>query len=87
MRRMADRIRGTNDAKSIGRAESSGRFRMLNSAVLHLATITEIGTPVAAVSALAKREEVAGVPDAAREGTASGQQKEAVPAVADDRVR
>jgi len=46
------RIHGTNDAKSIGRAESSGCFRMLNSAVLHLASITPIGTPVAVVSAL-----------------------------------
>jgi lipoprotein-anchoring transpeptidase ErfK/SrfK len=46
------RIHGTNDAKSIGRAESSGCFRMLNSAVLHLASITEIGTPVTVVGAL-----------------------------------
>jgi hypothetical protein len=48
------RIHGTNDAKSIGRAESSGCFRMLNSAALHLASITPIGTPVAVVSALPK---------------------------------
>jgi lipoprotein-anchoring transpeptidase ErfK/SrfK len=46
------RIHGTNDAKSIGRAESSGCFRMLNSAVLHLASITEVGTPVTVVSSL-----------------------------------
>jgi lipoprotein-anchoring transpeptidase ErfK/SrfK len=46
------RIHGTNDASSIGRAESSGCFRMLNSAVLHLASITEIGTPVSVISAL-----------------------------------
>jgi hypothetical protein len=46
------RIHGTNDAKSIGRAESSGCFRMLNSAVLHLASVTAIGTPVTVVSAL-----------------------------------
>jgi lipoprotein-anchoring transpeptidase ErfK/SrfK len=43
------RIHGTNDAKSIGRAESSGCFRMLNSAVMHLASITEIGTSVTVV--------------------------------------
>jgi len=46
------RIHGTNDANSIGRAESSGCIRMLNSAVLHLASITDIGTPVTVVSAL-----------------------------------
>ena len=46
------RIHGTNDAKSIGRAESSGCFRMLNASVLHLASVTEIGTPVTVVSAL-----------------------------------
>lgn len=46
------RIHGTNDAKSIGGAESSGCFRMLNSAVLHLASITEVGTPVTVVDAL-----------------------------------
>jgi lipoprotein-anchoring transpeptidase ErfK/SrfK len=33
------RIHGTNDAKSIGQAQSSGCFRMLNTAVLHLASI------------------------------------------------
>ena len=33
------RIHGSNDAKSIGRAASSGRFRMLNAHVLHLASI------------------------------------------------
>jgi lipoprotein-anchoring transpeptidase ErfK/SrfK len=46
------RIHGTNDAKSIGGAESSGCFRMLNSAVLHLASVTEIGTPVTVITSL-----------------------------------
>ena len=46
------RIHGTNDAKSIGRAQSSGCFRMLNANVLHLASITEIGTKVTVVSSL-----------------------------------
>ena len=46
------RIHGTNDVKSIGQAQSSGCFRMLNSAVLHLASIAEVGTPVAVVSSL-----------------------------------
>jgi hypothetical protein len=36
----------TNDVKSIGRAQSSGCFRMLNSAVLHLASLAETGTTV-----------------------------------------
>jgi lipoprotein-anchoring transpeptidase ErfK/SrfK len=46
------RIHGTNDVKSIGRAQSSGCFRMLNSAVLHLAAIAEIGTNVTVVDTL-----------------------------------
>jgi len=46
------RIHGTNDVKSIGRAESSGCFRMLNASVLHLASMTEIGTPVNVVTSL-----------------------------------
>jgi hypothetical protein len=46
------RIHGTNDTKSIGRAQSSGCFRMLNANVLHLASITEIGTKVTVVSSL-----------------------------------
>ena len=50
------RIHGTNDANSIGRAESSGCFRMLNSAVLHLASITEIGTPITVVTALPSQQ-------------------------------
>jgi len=46
------RIHGTNDAKSIGQAQSSGCFRMMNAAVLHLAELAEIGTTVAVVSSL-----------------------------------
>jgi lipoprotein-anchoring transpeptidase ErfK/SrfK len=46
------RIHGTNDVKSIGQAQSSGCFRMLNSAVLHLASVAEIGTPVTVMSSL-----------------------------------
>lgn len=40
------RIHGTNDRKSIGRAASSGCFRMMNKQVLHLAALVEKGTPV-----------------------------------------
>ena len=50
------RIHGTNDVKSIGRAQSSGCFRMLNSAVLHLASLAETGTTVSVVSSLPKQE-------------------------------
>jgi hypothetical protein len=46
------RIHGTNDVASIGSAQSSGCFRMLNSAVVHLASITEIGTTVTVVASL-----------------------------------
>lgn len=40
------RIHGTNDPKSIGRAESSGCIRMMNEHVIHLAQYVEIGTIV-----------------------------------------
>lgn len=46
------RIHGTNDAGSIGRAESSGCFRLLNSAALHLASLADIGTRVTVVDSL-----------------------------------
>jgi lipoprotein-anchoring transpeptidase ErfK/SrfK len=44
------RIHGTNDPRSIGRASSSGCFRMLNQHVTHLATLAKIGTTVRVVS-------------------------------------
>jgi lipoprotein-anchoring transpeptidase ErfK/SrfK len=40
------RIHGTNDPKSIGRASSSGCFRMMNKHVLHLASLVDVGTLV-----------------------------------------
>lgn len=46
------RIHGTNDPKSIGRAESSGCFRMMNEHVLHLATLVAVGTEVTVVRSL-----------------------------------
>lgn len=46
------RIHGTNDPKSIGKAASSGCFRMMNEHVLHLASLVSIGTPVAVVKRL-----------------------------------
>jgi lipoprotein-anchoring transpeptidase ErfK/SrfK len=52
------RIHGTNDVKSIGQAQSSGCFRMLNAAVVHLASIAELGTIVAVVDALPARQQL-----------------------------
>lgn len=46
------RIHGTNDPKSIGKAESSGCFRMMNEHVLHLATLVNVGTEVTVVRSL-----------------------------------
>jgi lipoprotein-anchoring transpeptidase ErfK/SrfK len=43
------RIHGTNDPKTIGRAASSGCFRMMNENVLHLASLVDIGTTVKVV--------------------------------------
>ena len=46
------RIHGTNDASSIGRAASSGCFRMLNGHIVDLAARVEIGTTVQVVHRL-----------------------------------
>lgn len=46
------RIHGTNDPNSIGRAASSGCFRMLNGQALDLAGRIDVGTPVTVVSSL-----------------------------------
>ena len=46
------RIHGTNDPNSIGRAASSGCFRMLNGHALDLAARIDVGTPVTVVSSL-----------------------------------
>ena len=46
------RIHGTNDAKSIGRAASSGCFRMLNGHVVDLASRVDIGVTVQVVRRL-----------------------------------
>jgi lipoprotein-anchoring transpeptidase ErfK/SrfK len=51
------RIHGTNDAKSIGRAASSGCFRMMNEHVVHLASQIVVGTPVTVVKRLPPVEE------------------------------
>lgn len=46
------RIHGTNDAKTIGQAASSGCFRMHNSHVVHLAGLASVGTTVKVLSKL-----------------------------------
>ena len=46
------RIHGTNDATSIGRAASSGCFRMLNGHIVDLASRVDIGTTVQVVHRL-----------------------------------
>ena len=52
------RIHGTNDVKSIGQSQSSGCFRMMNSAVMHLASVAEIGTTVTVMATLPKDVEI-----------------------------
>ncbi len=49
------RIHGTNNAKSIGQAASSGCFRMHNTHVAHLAKIAKVGTKVVVMNALPSR--------------------------------
>ncbi len=49
------RIHGTNDAKSIGYAASSGCFRMMNAHVLHLSQIAGVGTTVHVLDRLPSR--------------------------------
>lgn len=44
------RIHGTNDPRTIGRAASSGCFRMMNQHVIHLAKLAGIGTRVRVVA-------------------------------------
>lgn len=44
------RIHGTNNDRSIGRASSSGCFRMTNEHVTHLATLAKVGTTVRVVA-------------------------------------
>src|SRR5262245_8085264 len=57
------RIHGTNDVKSIGQAQSSGCFRMLNAEVMHLASLADIGTPVSVVAGLPARPQVSRAPE------------------------
>ena len=45
------RIHGTNNDRTVGRANSSGCFRLMNEHVVHLATIAKVGTKVKVVQA------------------------------------
>ena len=65
------RIHGTNDVKSIGQAQSSGCFRMMNASVLHLAGVAGVGTMVTVVASLPKGVEVSQVPEPPRVAPAS----------------
>lgn len=57
------RIHGTNDARTIGGATSSGCFRMTNSHVLHLSSLVGVGATVHVVARLPStvRRNVAGL--------------------------
>ena len=57
------RIHGTNDVKSIGQAQSSGCFRMVNSAIVHLASVAEVGTTVTVVAVLPGDLELSQAPE------------------------
>jgi lipoprotein-anchoring transpeptidase ErfK/SrfK len=45
------RIHGTNNDRTVGRANSSGCFRLANEHVVHLATIAKVGTKVKVLQA------------------------------------
>jgi lipoprotein-anchoring transpeptidase ErfK/SrfK len=45
------RIHGTNNDRTVGRANSSGCFRLTNEHVVHLATIAKVGTKVKVLQA------------------------------------
>lgn len=47
------RIHGTNNDRTVGRANSSGCFRLMNEHVVHLASIAKVGTKVKVLQAYA----------------------------------
>ena len=61
------RIHGTNDARSIGRAQSSGCFRMMNASAMHLSQITQIGTSVTVVKSLPRGPRISRAPEPAKQ--------------------
>ena len=56
------RIHGTNDARSIGKAQSSGCFRMMNASAVHLSQQTQIGTSVTVVKSLPRGPRISRAP-------------------------
>src|SRR5690606_14177339 len=78
------RIHGTNDPKSIGKAESSGCFRMMNENVLHLASLVHVGTEVNIVRSLDGKVASAGSSNASKAKTTSSKRR---PSRIDDRGR
>jgi hypothetical protein len=60
------RIHGTNEPKSIGKAMSSGCFRMMNANVLHLASLVHVGTEVTIVRSISGQVATAARPSAAK---------------------
>jgi hypothetical protein len=70
------RIHGTNDAKTIGQAASSGCFRMLNGHVIDLAGRVAVNTPVTVVDRL-PAEVARGVPPLSRTPTAPAEEARA----------
>jgi len=76
------RIHGTNDPKSIGKAESSGCFRMLNENVLHLASLVHVGTEVNVVRSLDGKMASAAKPSKAKPSDSTSIQR--APARGDD---
>ena len=68
------RIHGTNDVKSIGRAASSGCFRMLNANILHLASIAEVGTKVTVVASIPKEPKISEAPAAVQTAPRASEQ-------------
>ena len=49
------RIHGTNNDRTVGRANSSGCFRLANEHVVHLASIAKVGTKVRVMQSYAGR--------------------------------
>jgi len=60
---------------------------MLNAAVLHLASIAEVGTPVAVVASLSRRQEVSRARNAVQEAVAQRQPQASEPAQENDLTR
>jgi lipoprotein-anchoring transpeptidase ErfK/SrfK len=76
------RIHGTNDARSIGRAQSSGCFRMMNASAVHLSQITQVGTSVTVVKSLPRGPRISRAPEPAKQPVLVNTNESAPPAAA-----